>query len=138
MVFAYLEKHTQSTRIGGGGIKMPKENKTYVVKNINGELCINEWLDKEPPLMKCGHTANATQQIPNNDNSGKISIHCCVICCGIVKGNNIVQDKPDLSGRKSQCSSCKGITDSKWTLPFFEYRPKDEYDGHYDGCFGWD
>lgn len=110
----------------------------YVVKETKGDLSLEVWTEKEKPLMMCGHTANATHKIPNNDNTGYLNVHCCVICAGVRKGYNIVKEKPDITGRKSLCSSCGKTTDSKWGLPFFEYRPNDEQDRHYDGCHGWD
>lgn len=81
-------------------------------------------------MMKCGHTANA------NDKNGN---PVCIICLGINDGATMVDDnKPDLSGRMSRCSSCGKVVPSKDTLPFFKYQPDKEYDSHYDGCWGWD
>lgn len=77
------------------------------------------------PLMKCGHTANAT------DVNGK---PCCVICdC-----DEIENVTPSLAGRKAKCSDCGHIVDSDENLPFFRYRPDKECDTYYCGCWGWD
>ena len=70
-------------------------------------------------------------------------------------------EKPDLTGRMSRCEhrshididddghgsnnngrqTLRGtvpvVTPSSWGLPFFRYRPGEEYDSHYCGCFGW-
>ena len=77
------------------------------------------------PLMKCGHIANGTTI------DGK---PYCVICnCG-----EIADKKPNLNGRKAKCFYCGKITESNENLPFFEYKPNEEFDFYYDGCFGWD
>ena len=114
------------------------KNEVYVVKEIDGEMCLELWEESGHPLMKCGHTANAVMKFPNSEDTGEIDIHCCVICVGLTKDAKIIMDKPNIEGRKSKCSDCGKIADSKWSLPFFEYKPNDEYDRHYDGCWGWD
>lgn len=88
-------------------------------------------------LLKCGHVSNAERI---NDNGTKTP--WCVICnCGeIVK---TVEDNEGLKDRKAKCSHHKfgcdgGITDSKWNLPFFEYKPTELYDSYYCGCWGWE
>ena len=80
-------------------------------------------------MMKCGHAANATH-------NGK---PVCAICFGLTPDAEIVADTaPDLTGRKARCGYCGKLTDSKTSLPFFEYRPNCKYDGYYCGCRGWD
>ena len=89
-------------------------------------------------LMKCGHTAQAV------DGGGN---PVCVFCMC----EEVAEEKPDLTGRKARCSyfgktfrrggrmvTCHGEADSKYTLPFFEYKPKSQYDAYYCGCWGWD
>jgi hypothetical protein len=83
----------------------------------------------EPVLMKCGHTANAEYD------NGK---PCCLICSPKREAYEVVDDKPDLTGRKAKCTDCGEIVDSNWNLPFFEYCPDKEYDRFYSGCWGWD
>ena len=83
----------------------------------------------EPVLMKCGHTANAEYD------NGK---PCCLICSLKREAYEVVDDKPDLTGRKAKCTDCGEIVDSNWNLPFFEYCPDKEYDRFYSGCWGWD
>lgn len=83
----------------------------------------------EPVLMKCGHTANAEYD------DGK---PCCLICSPKREAYEVVEDKPDLTGRKAKCTDCGEIVDSNWNLPFFEYCPDKEYDRFYSGCWGWD
>lgn len=83
----------------------------------------------EPVLMKCGHTANAEYD------NGK---PCCLICSPRREAYEVVDDKPDLTGRKAKCTDCGEIVDSNWNLPFFEYCPDKEYDRFYSGCWGWD
>lgn len=85
-------------------------------------------------LMKCGHVAVAV------DDKGK---PVCPICVGIVKGAEEEETKlPDLTGRKAVCNQCKHRpptkVDSKFSLAFFEYRPENETDSFYCGCWGWD
>jgi hypothetical protein len=115
------------------------EEEIYVVKESDGNLTIERWTKADRPLMKCGHIANATTMIPNSSNTGKIKIHSCVICAGIVAGFNITIDEPlDLTGRKAKCDECGKIVKSNPKLPFFSYRPDKEYDSYYSGCYGWD
>lgn len=83
----------------------------------------------EPVLMKCGHTANAEYE------NGK---PCCLICSPKREAYEVVDDKPNLTGRKAKCTDCGEIVDSNWNLPFFEYCPDKEYDRFYSGCWGWD
>ena len=67
---------------------------------------------EKPPLMKCGHTANATDSKGNP---------CCVICSGIDVGAVIVENSPpDISGRTAKCLQCKKEVPSDFSLPFFE------------------
>ena len=80
------------------------------------------------PMMKCGHAANATSE-------GKPA---CAICVGINPGALEIATQPELAGRKSKCSYCKRERESSSDLPFFEHRPKDAFDRHYDGCRGWE
>lgn len=80
-------------------------------------------------LMGCGHTANATQ-------GGK---PVCVICIGLNTGATQVVQGPSLMGRQSKCTYCGSTVPSSYSLPFFELaRPGQGFDGHYDGCRGWD
>ena len=80
-------------------------------------------------MMKCGHAANATH-------NGK---PVCAIYFGLTPDAEIVAGTaPDLTGRKARCNYCGEIVDSKASLPFFEYRPEQEYDSFYCGCWGWD
>jgi hypothetical protein len=82
-----------------------------------------------PPLMRCGHTANAT----NNNNP------VCVICFGITPDAEIISEETiDLTGRFSKCGSCGKQFPSSEKLAFFEYKPDEITDSHYCGCFGWD
>lgn len=83
----------------------------------------------EPVLMKCGHTANAEYD------NGK---PCCLICSPKREAYEVVDEKPNLTGRKAKCTDCGEIVDSNWNLPFFEYCPDKEYDRFYSGCWGWD
>lgn len=48
------------------------------------------------------------------------------------------EKRPDLTGRKAKCSYGDKIVDSKWSLPFFNYRPGKEFDEYYCGCWGWE
>ena len=86
------------------------------------------------PMMKCGHTANATSE----------DKPCCVICAPKKEAFQISLD-PDLTGRMMKCSYTRGRNGethkpvpSKLTAAFFEYRPDREFDEYYCGCWGWD
>ena len=83
-------------------------------------------------LMKCGHVANAI------DKNGK---PVCAICVPDVEGITVEKEldgeTAGLEGRKARCSFCWKVTNSRWNLPFFEYRPDKETDSYYCGCGGW-
>ena len=90
-------------------------------------------------LMKCGHISNGTTA------DGQ---PVCVICAGITPDALIVdhevKGKIGLEGRKARCHESKNKrledteVDSSWDLPFFEYKPDEEFDEYYDGSWGWD
>lgn len=77
-------------------------------------------------VMECGHTANG-ESLDGEP--------VCAICMCTDIDENI---KVDLHGRKAKCSECGKIVDSKFGLPFFQYRGDEEYDSYYCGCEGWD
>ena len=84
----------------------------------------------KPKLMRCGHAPVA------QDATGK---WVCPICIGLVEGADIPADNlPSLQGRSAQCLYCERTKESRFDLPFFEYRPKAEFDLFYCGCRGWD
>jgi hypothetical protein len=76
-------------------------------------------------LMKCGHVANATTENHKP---------CCVIC----SCTEVVNETPNLQGRKAVCTFCKCEENSSLDLPFFEYKPSEKEDEYYCGCLGWD
>lgn len=77
--------------------------------------------------MKCGHIANATS-------NGK---PVCAICsCFEVERE--CKENEGLEGRIAKCTSCNNTTPSNWGLPFFKYKPDEERDAYYCGCYGWD
>ena len=87
-------------------------------------------------LMKCGHAANAERI--GKDGTRTPS---CVICnCADVERE--CKGTDGLEGRQAICTGHKGgkptPIQSKWELPFFEYRPSQQYDAYYCGCWGWD
>ena len=83
--------------------------------------------------MECGHVANA------KDENGK---PVCVICAGYNEGAYLIEKEAEgtegLEDRKARCAYCRDVCESRWNLPFFEYRPDNEYDSYYCGCRGWD
>lgn len=100
------------------------------------------------PLMKCGHTAQA---IDSNNNP------VCVICFGSPEALEVQTEMPDLTGRVARCSyygstpsgrnhsgpckrgePCHCEKPSSPDLAFFEYRPAEDTDRFYCGCWGWD
>lgn len=83
----------------------------------------------EPPMMGCGHAANATTTE---------GAHVCAICFGIHPGAAEVVTRPDLSGREAECTYCGRRKPSHPSLAFFGYRADATVDGFYDGCRGWD
>lgn len=85
-------------------------------------------MDKQRPLMKCGHAANAT------DTNGN---PVCVICITPGKKDDpaiVVIELPSLEERKAICAYCSEPIDSNIDLAFFEYRPDKKYDSYYCGC----
>lgn len=82
------------------------------------------------PLMKCGHTALAT-----DSNNRPV----CPICAGITtKAYEVETSPPDLTGREAVCIYCKERKPSDTQLPFFEHRPGEAEDHFYNGCRGWE
>ena len=82
------------------------------------------------PLMKCGHAAQGKDMKGNP---------VCVICVGSNPNARIIDDNPpNLEGRVAECSYCSNKADSDFNLPFFSYRPQQDRDSFYCGCFGWD
>jgi len=85
------------------------------------------------PMMKCGHSANATTE------EGK---PCCVVCIGIHPGAEEINDNPpSFEDRKAHCSyyvRCKTEMYSSPKLAFFSHKPDEPYDEFYCGCYGWD
>lgn len=79
-------------------------------------------------LMKCGHIANAVS-------NGK---PICAICVGNPLARMVDFNRPNLENRMARCSTCGYVTKSKTSLPFFEYKPLEEFDEYYCGCRGWD
>lgn len=97
-------------------------NTLLIQTEINMKKRIGE--KRNPPMMACGHAANSTC-------NGKPA---CAICTCTV----IAKEAPSLKDRKAVCLYCNTKVPSSTNLPFFEYRPKLEYDGYYCGCRGWD
>lgn len=91
-----------------------------------------------PPMMKCGHQANA-----HHDDGKPV----CAICIGNRADATTVDDSPpDLSKREAYCTQCGRTTPSDGSgmkhmylyLPFFAHRPQQARDEFYCGCHGWD
>ena len=80
-------------------------------------------------IMKCGHVANA-ETVDHQP--------ACAICFCKEVDHAIASPTDGLSGRNAHCSYCGRAVQSKWTLPFFKYRPTKKYDEYYCGCGGWD
>ena len=83
---------------------------------------------RDPPMMKCGHAANAV------NGHGKPS---CVICVGIHPGAEVVDEDVEIAeGRIAKCFDCKKEAPSSTALPFFEHRSDSNRDNFYCGCRG--
>lgn len=83
-------------------------------------------------LMACGHVANGKTI------DGK---PLCVICSPSKESETIKEkclENNGLKNRMAKCSECPSTTHSRWSLPFFEYRPDKSTDSYYCGCHGWD
>lgn len=105
-----------------------------------------------PPMMACGHAANACVGHRDPEKDG---FPACAIC-GVTE---LAPEAPDLSGRRAFCSysagpkhggrcsernggrcGCdpEGGADSTKSLAFFEHTPDRPHDRFYCGCWGWD
>lgn len=106
--------------------------------------------DRVMPLMKCGHTAQAFQKMPDGSERP-----ACAICVGIDPGSTVVDEAaPSLEGRRARCSynhdgrgcpttrhgggCCTSDRASDYGLAFFELQLDEEFDRFYCGCWGWD
>lgn len=94
-----------------------------------------------PPMMECGHSANANTTI------GNVLVPCCAICACDVPA----AAQPDLSERTARCSyygkqgprrsggrTCTSEVPSDTRSAFFAHHPEREHDEFYCGCWGWD
>jgi hypothetical protein len=101
------------------------------------------------PMMECGCRATGRDR--------KTQAPVCVIHIGLVPGASIVaSNQPDLSDRFARCaysarhfkegaepnsscsrSICTCQKSSTGPLAFFKYRPEQEFDEFYCGCWGW-
>ena len=79
--------------------------------------------------MKCGHVVDKEH----------IKYDLCN-CTTILR--EVQTDIDGLEGRKARCYQHKGgnppLVQSRWNLPFFNYRPDKETDEYYCGCWGWE
>lgn len=81
------------------------------------------------PMMKCGHAANA-------ERNGK---PVCVIHFGLTPDAEIVDGEMNLTGRFAHCGyGPHARVPSSTSLAFFEYKPDQDEDRYYCGCYGWD
>lgn len=73
--------------------------------------------------MSCGHIATALSQ----------GSPVCPVCeCKLIK--DIVDFDHILEDRIAICEYCGRKTDSKWSLPWFVFRPERDTDTYYCGC----
>lgn len=94
---------------------------------------------RNPPMMVCGHAANAVGTRADGAESGP----SCAICDCF----DVAPDAP-LEGRFAVCSyrtmrnsqphPLDKIVPSSQSLAFFRSRPDEECDEYYCGCWGWD
>lgn len=139
--------------------KMKKEieKKALIVKEVEGKYIIEEWKEKLPPIMKCGHQAQAIWKAPKE--LEEKDIWTCVICDG--KESRVIEEKiKDFEGKFEcdyHCGSFAEWNKEKrawivnlssqggWNatyggnrevnnLPFLDIKKKK----FYCGCGGWD
>lgn len=80
-------------------------------------------------MMKCGCAANGK--------CGDKDI--CVAHYSLTPDGAIEVPAPDLSKRHAVCCYGQhGKIFSSVDLAFFEYRPNENFDRYYCGCYGWD
>ena len=77
-------------------------------------------------IMKCGCRAQGTTKIDGKD----------VPVCVIHLCTEVMEEQPNLEGRKAECTYCGKKKDSSADLPFFEYKPDSSTDRYYCGCIG--
>ena len=96
----------------------------------------NGMLPQDPPMMRCGHAANAEQATPW---AGRGTTRpFCVICAPLSTAFQVWEPEPGyLEGREARCG-CGRTVPSRSTLGFFEYLEGAERDRFYCGCRGWD
>lgn len=106
------------------------------------------------PLMKCGCVAQGVCSA-----QGGVKFNPAIPACVTHDCLEIAEVQPDLTGRTARCSykSCKvhlekyrdthygklredgrSYAPSNLNLPFFMYKPTEEYDEYFCGCMGWD
>lgn len=111
-------------------------------------------LPPRPWVMECGHTTTGVQNLPDGSKRP-----ACVICVRSGKDGDpavtMREVMPDLEGRRMRCSygmrhngvcqpnrhmavARQSERDSDLRASFFEYRPDDEFDRYYCGCWGYD
>ena len=91
---------------------------------------LNDNPHQPKPLMRCGHSANAT-----NEDGAPV----CVICIGLTPDASEMAPTPNLVGRTARCSyGDHARKPSSTDLAFFEYLPDQPDDRYYCGCHGWD
>lgn len=83
---------------------------------------------KQFPLMECGCVASSLIKKANGWVKG----------CGVHGCTKEAEEQPDLTGRKAKCSYGGAVVNSSFSLAFFKYKPDEEYDEYYCGCYGWD
>lgn len=104
-----------------------------------------------PPMLTCGHAANAVQTMPDGSR---------VPACAICDCNEVAQQQPDLTGRRMRCSyfgratstrnnegpcrtmpsgaPCTCEQPSSLSAAFFQQHPDEDFDEFYCGCWSWD
>lgn len=81
-------------------------------------------------MMKCGHAANARDELGNP---------VCAVCYGITTDAVVVVEGAKVEGRMMRCSYGHGTPQpSDPRAAFFRSVPNEPYDEFYCGCWGWD
>lgn len=113
-----------------------------------------------PPMLECGHAANAEMNHSHGMEFAK-PIYSCAICTN-TKGIMVAENQNPYEGRKARCAYygksyiksgnlrcecnvcwshedgiCHCEKDSSSKLAFFEYKPSEEFDKFYCGCHSW-
>lgn len=79
-------------------------------------------------FLKCGCVAHAERILADGLRVPSCIVHDC----------DEPAPMPNIEGRKAKCVYGGAEVPSSFDLAFFEYKPSENFDRYYCGCYGWD